>query len=64
MLQVLKHHVLDKYQVRSRGGLVSLYQQSPKGRKMGGGLRFGEMERHPGISWGKLRDVGKTYGNQ
>ena len=45
MLQALKHHVLDKYQVRSRGSLISLYQQPPKGRKMGGGLRFGEMER-------------------
>jgi DNA-directed RNA polymerase I subunit RPA2 len=37
--------VKDKYQARSTGVIDPLTKQPLKGRKVGGGIRFGEMER-------------------
>ncbi|PVU97677.1 hypothetical protein BB561_000394 [Smittium simulii] len=43
--QRLRHMVSDKYQVRTTGPVDPLTQQPIKGRKKGGGIRLGEMER-------------------
>ncbi|CAN8074280.1 unnamed protein product [Agarophyton chilense] len=43
--QRLRHMVLDKFQVRSTGRVHPLFKQPIKGRKKGGAIRFGEMER-------------------
>ncbi|CAI6335247.1 unnamed protein product [Periconia digitata] len=43
--QRLRHMVNDKYQVRTTGPINSLTGQPIKGRKKGGGIRVGEMER-------------------
>ncbi len=43
--QRLRHMVNDKFQVRTTGPVTSLTGQPIKGRKRGGGIRVGEMER-------------------
>ena len=48
--QALRHHVLDKIQMRGRGAIDPLSHQPVRGRAHEGGLRFGEMERDSVIS--------------
>ncbi|KZF22410.1 beta and beta-prime subunits of DNA dependent RNA-polymerase [Xylona heveae TC161] len=43
--QRLRHMVNDKFQVRTTGPVTALTGQPIKGRKKGGGIRVGEMER-------------------
>jgi len=43
--QRLRHMVSDKDQVRSKGPVNEMTKQPIKGRKVGGGIRLGEMER-------------------
>ncbi|KAG9247921.1 hypothetical protein BJ878DRAFT_116965 [Calycina marina] len=43
--QRLRHMVNDKFQVRTTGPITKLTGQPIKGRKGGGGIRVGEMER-------------------
>ena len=46
--------VNDKFQVRSTGPVNPVTKQPIKGRKAGGGVRFGEMERDSlSCSWSR-----------
>ena len=50
--QALRHQVVDKIQMRARGGITQLTHQPVQGLKRGGGQRVGEMERDAIISHG------------
>ncbi|PWN30971.1 putative RPA135-DNA-directed RNA polymerase I, 135 kd subunit [Jaminaea rosea] len=50
--QRLRHMVNDKFQCRTTGPVHALTRQPIKGRKVGGGIRFGEMERDATLAHG------------
>ncbi|CAK1540944.1 unnamed protein product [Leptosia nina] len=50
--QRLRHMVSDKWQVRTTGAMDARTRQPVKGRRRGGGVRLGEMERDALISHG------------
>lgn len=55
--QRLRHMVHDKSQARSTGPVDILTQQPLKGRKKGGGIRMGEMERDALLSHGLAQTI-------
>lgn len=66
--QALRHHVVDKIQMRSRRGVKPSTRQPVSGRSNEGGLKVGEMERDALVSHGssallreRLCDVSDVY---
>ena len=66
--QALRHHVVDKIQMRARKGVKPSTRQPIQGRSNEGGLKVGEMERDALISHGasallreRLCDVSDAY---
>lgn len=55
--QRLKHMVVDKIHSRAKGGKTTLMRQPLEGRAMGGGLRFGVMERDCMLGQGSSKFV-------
>ncbi|CAN6293083.1 unnamed protein product [Urochloa humidicola] len=53
--QRLRHMVSDKFQVRTTGRVDQITRQPIGGRKHGGGIRFGEMERDALLAHGSLK---------
>jgi len=50
--QRLRHMVSEKWQVRATGPIDAVTHQPNKGRRKGGGVRFGEMEKDALLSHG------------
>jgi len=53
----LRHHVLDKIQVRNKGTVQIQTHQPVAGRAKIGGLRFGEMEQNAQVSLGNSATI-------